>query len=159
LLPSEDDFDEAREIRKLAGRILSASNAIEEIIIDIISYTVFDEVKIRKDLVIGSILKSDWCTFSAKRKLFKMIVEEFNLLEGGSKNEIDKLLAEIIKYRNAFAHGSLNHNVDVHELRYFEIKPKTAILNDEYFVELERIFQEAWNKLQRIQENVKVVKK
>ena len=151
LPPTDGDFDEARDLRKLAERIISGAAAIEELIIDIVSGTLLVEVKQHRSLVVGSILKSDWCSFAAKRKLLALVVDEFKLLSGKSKTELDEALRKVMQYRNAFAHGSLVHNIDTHELHYFESKPRVSRLDDAYFEELERVFQSVWTRLQEMQ--------
>jgi hypothetical protein len=151
LPPTDSDFDEASELRKVAGRITSAALAIEDLIVQILSSTLLEEVSIHKELVVGSILKSDWCSFSAKRKLLSLAVENFDLLSGKPKAELEELLSKVMKYRNAFAHGTLVHNIDMHELHYFEGAPRQARLDDKHFEELERVFQAAWSRLQEIQ--------
>ena len=155
LPPSEADFDEAAELRKAAGRITSAALAIEDLIVDIVSKTLLGEVKRHKALVVGSILKSNWCGFAEKRKLLSLSIQEFALLEGKKKTNLEQLLRKVSQYRNAFAHGSLIHNVEVHELHYFEGEPRQTKLDDMYFEELERVFQQAWFQLQDMQAALK----
>ena len=41
LLTLEEDFDEAREIRRASGRIISATSAIDQVIAEIIADTLF----------------------------------------------------------------------------------------------------------------------
>jgi hypothetical protein len=127
LPPAEADFDEAAELRKVAGRVTSAALAIEELIVDIVSRTLLGEVKRHRGLVVSSILKSDWCSFAAKRKLLNLSIQEFALLDGKKKTNLEQLLRKVSQYRNAFAHGSLIHNVDLHELHYFEGEPRKAM--------------------------------
>ena len=150
------DFDEAREIRREAGRIISAASAIDQVIAEIISNTIFREVREHRELVLGSVLSSDWCTFAAKRKLLIVAVEAFNLVDGLKKGQLEKNLKGVMDYRNAFAHGTLGHNLSTltQELNYFHSKPQTATLNDEYFEKLQKVFLEAWETLQEIQKTV-----
>ena len=82
LLTTEDELDEAREIRRASGRIISAASAIDQVIAEIIADTVFQEVKENRELVFGSVLGADWCSLAAKRKLLKVAIENFNLLDG-----------------------------------------------------------------------------
>ena len=151
LPPTEGDFDEAAELRKLAGRITSAALAIEEVVVEIVSRTLLEEVRKHRALVIGSVLKSDWCSFAAKRKLLSLVIAEFKLLSGKPKTELEEQLRKVMQYRNAFAHGSLVHNVDVHELHYFEGTPRTVRLDDKYFEDLEHVFQTVWSRIQEVQ--------
>lgn len=54
-----EDFDEAREIRKLSGRIISATSAIDQVIAEIVADTIFCKVKEHRELVFGSVLCSN----------------------------------------------------------------------------------------------------
>jgi hypothetical protein len=154
LLTSEEDFDQAREIRRMSGRIISATSAIDQVIGEIIADTVFKEVVLHRELVLGSVLSSDWCTLAAKRKLLAIAIERFDLLKGAKKSELENRLKKITQYRNAFAHGTLAHNGETQELHYFEGKPMKAVLDEAYFETLEEHFLAAWALLEEIQQSV-----
>jgi hypothetical protein len=153
LFTTEEDFEEAREIRRMSGRIISATSAIEQIIAEIIVDTIFREVKEHRDLVFGSVLNSDWCSLSAKRKLLVIIIEKFALLTGPRKNQLEKNLKKVTQYRNAFAHGTLAHNIDAQELHYFEGTPQTAKLDQAYFDKLEEVFLATWELLEEVKQS------
>jgi hypothetical protein len=155
LLTIEDDFDEAREIRRIAGRIISATSAVDQVIAEIIAGTIFREVKEHRELVLGSVLNSDWCSLAAKRKLLTIAIEKFNLLNGAKKSLLEQNLKKVTQYRNAFAHGTFGHNGETQEIHYFEGAPRTAKLDDTYFDELERSFLSAWELLEEIQRAMK----
>lgn len=155
LFTNEDDFDEAREIRRMSGRIISATSAVDQVIAEIIADTIFKEVKTHRELVLGSVLSSDWCSLAAKRKLLAIAVEKFGLLCGSKKSELEQSLKKVTQYRNAFAHGTLAHNGEAQELHYFENKPQTVTLNDAYFEELESCFLTTWSILEQVQQSIK----
>ena len=158
LLTIEEDFDEAREIRRASGRIISATSAtsaIDQVITEIIADTIFREVKEHRELVFGSVLGADWCSLAAKRKLLKVAIENFNLLNGPQKSVLESSLMKVTQYRNAFAHGTLAHSGESQELHYFEGTPRTAKLDDAYFETLEKIFLNTWEILNGIQNKLK----
>lgn len=155
LLTVEEDFKEAREIRRASGRIISATSAIEQVIAEIIADSIFREVKEHRELVFGSVLGADWCSLAAKRKLLKIAIENFNLLDGTQKSVLDSSLMKVTQYRNAFAHGTLAHSGEVQELHYFEGTPRAATLDDAYFEKLEEIFLSTWEILNDIQKKLK----
>ena len=161
LCVTEKDFDDAREIRRDSGRIISAASAIDQVVAKIISNTIFREVQEHREIVLGSVLSSDWCTFSAKRKLLKVALEIFELTDKKVKNNIDENLGKVMHYRNAFAHGTLGLNSDTfkQELHYFEGVPKTVALDNEYFQKLEITFKEVWADLEKIQEKLAIKEK
>lgn len=153
---TEEDFDEAREIRRTSGRIIAAASAIDQTIAEILLGTIFREVVEHRELVLGSVLNSDWCSFSAKRKMLSIAVEKFDLLHGKKKSQLDACLKRVMQYRNAFAHGHLAHNVEVQELHYYEGGPIIKTLNDSYFEQLERDFLVTWETLEDIVRRVKI---
>jgi hypothetical protein len=155
LFTIEDDFNEAREIRRASGRIISATSAIDQVIAEIIADTIFREVKENRELVFGSVLSSDWCSLAAKRKLLNIAIEQFDLLEGSQKPALESNLRKVTQYRNAFAHGTLAHNGMTQELHYFESTPQKVELNDAYFEILEKVFLNTWNTLNDIQSKIK----
>ncbi len=155
LLTIEEDFDEAIEIRRASGRIISATSAIDQVIAEIIADTIFQEVKEHRELVFGSVLGAEWCSLAAKRKLLKIAIENFNLLDGPQKSLLESSLMKVTQYRNAFAHGTLAHSGEAQELHYFEGTPRTAVLDDAYFETLEKIFLRTWEILDGIQNKLK----
>jgi hypothetical protein len=159
LFTIEENLKEAREIRMNSGRIISATSAIEGVIAEIISNTIFEEVSKHRELVLGSVLNSDWCSFAAKRKLLKIAVETFRLLESKNMNKLDKSLQQVMSYRNAFAHGTLGQNPNnlTQELHFFEGTPKIAELDDKYFENLKKVFLEAWDTLSDVQQKTLVI--
>ena len=156
LFTTEEDMDEAREIRKLSGRIISAASAVDQMMAEIIADTIFRETKEQRDLILGSVLGADWCSFAAKRKLLNIAVDKFSLLEGPKKSQLERSLKKVMQYRNSFAHGTLAHNGEVQELHYFESTPCTATLDDAYFEQVEQAFLTVWellNELSRAAKN------
>lgn len=154
LLTTQEDFDEGRDIRRASGRIISATSAIDQVITEIIANTIFREIKVQRELVLGSVLQSDWCTLAAKRKLLTIAVEKFNLLDGQEKNTIESSLKKVSQYRNAFAHGTLSHDGEVQAIHYFEGRPRTDKLDDTYFEKLEHSFLTAWQLLEKVNRTI-----
>ena len=91
-------------------------------------------------------LSSDWCTFSAKRKLVTHIINATNLLEGPEKNEYDDLLRKVISYRNAFAHGDMSTDGRKVRLSFFESSPRRHFLDDSYFELAEKVLNACFQK-------------
>lgn len=161
LFLTDRDFEDAREIRQESGRIISAASAIERVVAEIISDTMFKEVLEHREIILGSFLSSDWCSFSAKRKLLNVALELFHLTDKKVKKNIYDNLGKVMKYRNAFAHGTLGLNSETfqQELHYFDEEPKISALDDEYFLKLEKTFKEVWEQLTKIQANLKKTEK
>lgn len=143
-----------REVRIVGQKIISAALAIEEVIVGIIKLSMFSELKTEKDFVTGVILKSDWCSFSAKRKLLLAAIDRYSLCIPKERNELDAALAKVMRYRNAFAHGDIQ--LDEHKLilKYFEGQAKTDVLNEEYWEKLEKAFEQPFDMLNAIEKSL-----
>jgi hypothetical protein len=90
------------------------------------------------------ILKSDWCSFSAKRKLVKHIIGEQGLLEGPEKNHFDDLVRKVISFRNAFTHGKLASDATRVWMSFFEGIPHKVELTDDYLAGVEDVLRAAY---------------
>jgi hypothetical protein len=122
-------------------RILSSANDTEHLLEEIIENHLFGNgktnTKEREDFR-TLILESDWFTFSNKRKTVMQIINQTNIMKGNDKNDYDKLLKNIISYRNIFTHGVLSTDGLRVCIKYFESTPQRKFLNDEYFEKIEK---------------------
>ncbi|MEQ8246014.1 hypothetical protein [Fulvivirga sp.] len=88
------------------------------------------------------ILFSNWCSFESKRKLVMFILEKQSLFDNNkSKDEFDKSLRKIMKYRNAFTHGKVKYLRERVKLSWYEgVKPIDEFLTDEFLAKIETDF-------------------
>lgn len=141
------------EIQKRIDRemkVISSVLAIESLIDDALKMSLFREVKNDLDFVAGNILGSDWCTFAAKRKLLNTVLDKYQLITGNDRNELDNKLSKAMKYRNAFAHGSITYMDDRIWLSYFESKQVRLELNEEYWDRLSDDINFAFDELSEL---------
>lgn len=134
-------------IEKNKAKILDAAFDIERVLDTVISHHFFgehNENNEKKTEFSNIILKSDWCTFSSKRKLISHIINDLRLVEGKEKSDYDQLLRKAMSYRNAFAHGQLLTDGREVRLSYFEGKPQVKTLNEDYFTKIETDLQNCW---------------
>jgi hypothetical protein len=79
-------------------------------------------------------------------------------LEGGKKNLSQSGLKKIMDWRNAFAHGKLQHdNKSGCFVRYHSGEQKKLFLTDEYWNEVERVFTESSELLKEARANLRKV--
>jgi hypothetical protein len=133
-------FAEVLENKK---RILEGASSVEHHIDVIVSRHFFPIVSEKSADFDSMILRSDWCSFAAKRKLLGWIVESRNLLDGSDRNKYTKLLRDMMAYRNAFAHGVLSTDGILAFLSYFEGVPRKQELNDDLWRKVETILMDA----------------
>jgi len=145
-------FNERVNLRK--EKIISGAVAIEDVIKNILLTTIFEEISTNRELITLSILDSDWCSFGAKRKLLNVAIDTFQLFKGKEKSTLDKHLSKVMKYRNAFAHGSIISKDGVYYLKYFDSKSIEQELDDEFWEKIETCFMGAFTALTQAESTI-----
>jgi rRNA maturation endonuclease Nob1 len=135
-------------------RVLDSAFMIEGNLDTIISYYFFGrnipETKEKSEKFKTFILSSDWCSFSAKRKLIIHIINEMNLLKGAEKNDYESLLRKTMSYRNAFAHEVMSTNGEIAKLKFYEGGTKIKTIDDNYLNEIEKDLNLAFEMTMKI---------
>ena len=148
--PSGTNLTEAIKLAEQARlnrlQIIEGALSIEHQLNAIILHYFFGSSHERRAAFESLILDSDWCSFSAKRKLITHIINEQNLLEGRDKAEFDKLMRDVMSVRNAFTHGKLVSDEKRVWVSYFEGRPQRQELTDEYLANVETLLRTAFDK-------------
>ena len=140
-------MEAARENKR---RIMEGALSVETQITGIILHHFFPEQTERKTEFDLMILRSDWCSFSAKRKLVAWVVQNRKLLSGPDWNRCDKLLRETMAFRNAFTHGHLLVEHEAVFLAYFEGRPRKQELTDEFLIKVEETLTQTYHSMEDI---------
>ena len=138
--------------RKNGMKISWAALAIENQFGEIISQYFFEKSKEKIKLFKNYILSSDWFTFNAKRKFLLALINTEKLLEGQDKASFETCSKKIISLRNAHTHGQIIEKSNGTFIAYFEGQPREKELDNNYWDEVEKIFDEAWSFIKKIQE-------
>jgi len=146
-----ESMDGIRGIRDRSARIIASTLAYEDMIVQILARSLFREVRENRFLVESLVLQSDWCSFAAKRKLLRETLANLKLTTPAVASSLDESLAHIMRYRNAFAHGTITAEGESYVLKYFESSPKRAVLDDSYWQKLESRFNSPWETLLKIE--------
>jgi hypothetical protein len=132
--------------RRNGGKVLYATTSIEQKLESILleyfmgPFTGHDD---KRAMFEREILQSSALSYRAKKELVTKIVNASNLLEGSKKSTLQSHLKEIMEWRNAFAHGKIQHDTKMGcFIRYYSGEPKTTILSDDYWDEVEKTFKE-----------------
>lgn len=139
-------------------KIMSATLWVESQLETIITYRIFGKFGPEVSFFDNYILAADWFTFSSKRKLVLVIVNEGNYLGGPDKSLFEKLLRGVMSYRNAFAHGTIVEKSDGTYISYFENTQQEKLLSDEYWTQVEKIFQETLGKIEIVRQKMGINK-
>lgn len=153
---TQDDYALLETARKNGGILLHATSTIDAYLNSIIKvYFMGSNFRctLEGNLFERELLKSSVLTFSAKKELTKKIVHERMLLNGKERNNLQRLLKLIMKWRNAFAHGELEHNnIKGCRIQYYSGGKQTETLTDEFWENIESWFFECEALLQKADE-------
>lgn len=102
------------------------------------------------------VLQSSALSYKAKKDLVAKIIDYDSLLAGDKKSAAQKNLKKIMDWRNAFAHGKIQHDTKRGcFIAYYSGEPKTETLDDHYWDEVEKVFRECDNLLDESQRNLR----
>lgn len=132
--------------RRNGGKVLYATTSIEQKLEGMLleyfmgPFTGHDDKRVMFE---REILQSSALSYSAKKELVTKMINDRNLLVGSKKNAVQSHLKKIMEWRNAFAHGKIQHDsMTGCFIRYYSGEPKTMMLDDNYWDEVEKSFQE-----------------
>ena len=144
--------------RRNGGKILYATTSIEQTLESILlNYFMgpFVGHEERRILFESEVLQSSALTFRAKKELVIKVINEENLLKGNKKDGAQKHLKSIMEWRNAFAHGQIQHDTKMGcFIRYYSAGSKTITLNDQYWDEVEKTYRECVDLLKESQQQL-----
>lgn len=128
------------------GKVLYATTSIEHQLEGLLlRYFMgpFVQHEQRRVLFEREILQSSALSYSSKKELTSKIVNENELLPGKRKNKLQGHLKKIMEWRNAFAHGKVQHdNKSGCFIKHYSGGVKQLRLTDEFWSDLERVFKE-----------------
>lgn len=128
------------------GKVLYATTSIEQQLEGLLlRYFMgpFVQHEQRRVLFEREILQSSALSYSSKKELASKIINEHDLLQGKKKNKLQGSLKKIMEWRNAFAHGKVQHdNVHGCFIKYYSGGSKQLKLTDEFWSEVEGVFKE-----------------
>jgi hypothetical protein len=147
-----------KEARRNKANVLEGALSVENALAKIIAHYFHPEDAARRNEFQEIVVNSDWCSFSAKRKLVEWIVQKRSLLAGNELGRYQKLLKDTMSYRNAFAHGEFSADDKVVWLSFFEGQPRKQELSDEYWKKVEQALYEARTATMEIELKLGVTK-
>lgn len=132
--------------RANGGKVLYATTSIEQQLEGLLlRYFMGPFVKHdhRRDVFEREILQSSALSFSSKKELISKLVNHDDLLKGKKKNKLQSALKSIMEWRNAFAHGKVQHdNKKGCFVKYYSGGSKELNLTDDFWSELEAVFKD-----------------
>ena len=128
---------------------ITIEKAMEDIIVKYL-FTIKMGIVKERDFFINEIIQNNMFSYNVKKQLALKIIQNEILIIGKERNKLDKYLTDIMKYRNAFAHGTMASDVEEGViLTYFSSKTRRDILNDLYWSNLEKVFNDADSMLRK----------
>ena len=135
-----------RQFNRNASEILSAALGIERMLGAVISFFLFGQDQSKREFFDTNIMDSDWCSFSAKRKLVKSLMALLQAYTPGDCSRFDQAMARVMRYRNAVAHGTVTYSNGAMSLKYFEGKTIEKNLDDTYWDDVVEAFSAAFEE-------------
>lgn len=100
------------------------------------------------------VLESSGFSFSFKKETCNKLVNQFGLLKGKEKEALKKALADIMKWRNAFAHGALGYDgAKGCFIDYYQGEQQRLYLDNDFWDKCEQTFSTAHDNLNKIISN------
>lgn len=144
--------------RRNGGKVLYATTSIEQQLEEILLYYFmgpFIEHSDKRVMFEKEILQSSALSYSAKKELVSKLINNHELLTGKKKNKLQESLKKIMKWRNAFAHGKVQHdNLKGCFIKYYSGAPKTLTLTDEFWGGVESCFKDCSELLKETYNNL-----
>lgn len=144
--------------RANGGKVLYATTSIEQQLEGLLlRYFMGPFVKHdhRRDVFEREILQSSALSFSSKKELVSKVVNHEDLLKGKKKNRLQSALKSIMGWRNAFAHGKVQHdNRKGCFVKYYSGGSKELNLTDEFWTGLEAVFKDCSELVKEALENL-----
>ena len=132
--------------RRNGGKILYATTSIEQALESIlIKYFMgpFVGHDDRRVMFEYEVLQSSALSFRTKKELVIKIINQNNLLNGKKKDAVQRHLKKIMEWRNAFAHGKIQHDTKMGcFVCYYSGETKTLTLDGHHWDEVEKVFRE-----------------
>lgn len=126
------------------NEIIGAAQGIEENLTLLISDYFFKWGDPLKDEFNTVILRTSFCSFADKKKIVRWIIQKLQLMDKKQMEAYEKLILDVGKWRNAFAHGLLGLTLEEDAyLNYFHNEPKTVKITEELLLEIRDIMRKA----------------
>lgn len=140
-------------LMEIRGRVISSSLNIEHKLDDILSVVFMGKSLESINLFKELLLEKEFFTFMNKWRLFKEICNRkiINFKDDSIQEETMKIIHNVMKTRDQFAHCEILFSGTIPTLRFVENgKKKFIILNDKYFDGQNIIFTQAYDILNDI---------
>ncbi|MEW8543588.1 MAG: hypothetical protein AB2693_08625 [Candidatus Thiodiazotropha sp.] len=140
--------------RQNGGQILYATTSIEQDIENILlNYFMgpFTPLNSKRELFEREVLQSSTLSYRNKKDLLSKVINESAALTGKKKNKLQSQLKKIMEWRNAFAHGKIEHDMNKGCLvRYYSGEIRELVLSEDKLCEIEQTFNECREHLKAV---------
>jgi hypothetical protein len=144
--------------RRNGGKILYATTSIEQSLESILlkyfmgPFVGHDD---RRVMFEHEVLQSSALSYRTKKELVTKIINIEALLAGKKKSAVQGHLRTIMEWRNAFAHGKIQHDTQMGcFVRYYAGETKKLLLSDKYWDEVEKTFKECVELLKEAEQQL-----
>lgn len=144
--------------RRNGGKILYATTSVEQTLESmLLKYFMgpFVGHEDRRAMFEHEVLQSSALSYRTKKELVTKVINNEALLAGKKKSTMQGHLSTIMEWRNAFAHGKIQHDTQKGcFVCYYSGGTKSITLGDEYWDEVEKTFQETVELLKEAEQQL-----
>lgn len=155
---NEDIQRKMKVARDNGGKILYAATSIEQELENfLLVYFMgpFYGPDDRRHLFENELLKSTVMSFSDKKILFFKILNSKGFIKGKEKDQLATQLKSIMNWRNAFAHGKVQHDTEKGcSLKYYSGSHKEQLLDEKFWDTVLKIFESCKQLLKKSRDNM-----
>lgn len=146
-----ETMDDLAMARDNGGRVLYGTTSLEKKIEQLISsyfMSAYEYPSEKRSMFENEFIQSSSLSLSFKNGIAQKIFNESKALKGKDKASFQKRMKDVIKWRNAFAHGTVSHDTLAQGgkrvmLSYYSGGNQKQKLNDDFWDDLMFIYAEA----------------
>lgn len=132
------------QAKRNGGQILYAAISVEQRLEELLLDYFMPENRgdhSKRYLLKNEVLTSSYISFHAKKEIVFKIIASAKMLKGKEQDTLQNSLKKIAEWRNAFAHGKIQHDVPRGcYIEYYSGRRKEIDLDDAYWMQVERTF-------------------
>lgn len=156
----KNEWDSLERAKDNGGKIIWSTIYVEQQLEEIILLYFmgpFSGPEKRRELFKSDLLQASFLQFHAKKQiLLKIAATSKRSVKGKMKDKLNKGLSSIMKWRNAFAHGSLTLDASNGViLTYYSGSQRKESLNNQFWETVESTFNSCSEMLEQLEETVR----
>ncbi len=140
-VPQQMQLDEIEIAFRNGSLVIRSALGIEQNCAEIIGAFFIRNDPNLLNVFMDQIVHSSFFSFESKRKTIFWICEQLRILDPQDRNKFEKTFSRVIRYRNAFAHGTILQKHNEICVSYFQSSPRIENLDLAFWEGIEETFE------------------